>query len=139
MLRYLLTPVSPSGARVGCYPRGDACRRLCSQIRARLCVQVCFFFLPTKSTFDLKPLCDSQTFLSYIDKKNKDCNYDGYLDKHLKYPPEGPLPLPGQSVEFDDGCDLWSEIYEAALMINPAFDIYRIFDMVGVSCSLFLR
>lgn len=71
----------------------------------------------------------NQTFMNYINKKNKKCNYEGYLDKYLKYPPNGPLPLPGQSVEADDDCDLWSEIYEAALIINPAFDVYRIFDM----------
>ena len=68
---------------------------------------------------------DSQTFLVYLDKKNKECNYAGYLDKYLKYPP-------GKSVEVDPGCDLRTEIANAAILINPAFDIYRIFDMVSV-------
>lgn len=80
---------------------------------------------------NLTPFSDSQTFMKYLDEKNKECNYAGYLDKYLKYPPNGSLPLPGQSVENDPGCDLWSEIYEAALMINPAFNVYRIFDMVS--------
>lgn len=70
--------------------------------------------------------------MKYLDEKNKECNYAGYLDKYLKYPPQGPLPLPGQSVENDPGCDLWTEIYFAALIINPAFNIYRIFDMVSI-------
>ena len=78
---------------------------------------------------------DSQTFLAYLDKKNKECKYAGYLGKHLKYPPAGVLPLPGKSVEADPGCDLWTEIANAAILINPAFDIYRIFDMVSVLFS----
>jgi hypothetical protein len=81
-----------------------------------------------------KSFSDSQTFLKHLDKRNKACKYAGYLDKHLKYPPTGLLPLPGSSTEFDPGCDLWTEIYEAALFVNPAFNIYRIFDMV---CVLF--
>ena len=75
---------------------------------------------------------DSQTFLGYLDEKNKECNYAGYLDKYLEYPPTELLPLPGKSVEADPGCDLWTEIFNAALLINPAFNIYRIFDVVGV-------
>jgi len=73
--------------------------------------------------------------LSHLDKKNKECNYAGYLDKHLKYPPRGLLPLPGESVRSDPGCDLWTEIYEAALLVNPAFNIYRIFDVVSTLSS----
>jgi carboxypeptidase D len=73
--------------------------------------------------------------LKHLDERNKACNYAGYLDKHLKYPPTGLLPLPGSSTEFDPGCDLWTEIYEAALLVNPAFNIYRIFDTVCISFS----
>jgi carboxypeptidase D len=54
------------------------------------------------------------------------------MSQYLKYPPNGPLPLPGDSVEYDTGCDVWDEIFNAALMINPAFNIYRIFDMVSL-------
>ena len=78
-------------------------------------------------------LARSQTFLSYLDKRNKECNYAGYLKEYLEYPPRGLLPLPGESVEADPGCDLWTEIFNAALLINPAFNIYRIFDMVSIS------
>jgi len=74
--------------------------------------------------------------LVYLDKKNKECNYAGYLDTYLEYPPAGLLPLPGKSVEADLGCDLWTEIFNAALLINPAFNVYRIFNMVSVLFSL---
>jgi hypothetical protein len=82
----------------------------------------------------LFPVC-SQTFLAYLDKKNQECGYAGYLDQHLKYPPSGPLPLPGGSPQITENCDLWFEIYDAAVIINPAFNIYRIFDVVCLSWS----
>lgn len=56
------------------------------------------------------------------------CNYAGYMDKFVTYPPNGLLPLPGKSTFADKGCDVWDLIFEAAVTINPAFDVYRIFD-----------
>ncbi|KAG1740198.1 Alpha/Beta hydrolase protein [Suillus paluster] len=70
----------------------------------------------------------NQTFMDYLDKKAVKCNYAGYMDKYVKYPPSGPLPLPGDSVEFAEGCDVWDDIFSSALIINPAFDLYRIWD-----------
>ncbi|CDO76356.1 hypothetical protein BN946_scf185011.g20 [Trametes cinnabarina] len=49
-------------------------------------------------------------------------------EHHVTYPPKGLLPLPGRSVEADPGCDVWDEIFNAALSVNPAFNVYRIFD-----------
>jgi carboxypeptidase D len=54
------------------------------------------------------------------------------MEKYVTYPPRGLLPLPGKSTEFDEGCDVWDEIFNAALIVNPAFNIYRIFDTVSV-------
>lgn len=56
------------------------------------------------------------------------CNYADYMEQHLTYPPQGLLPLPGRSTEADRGCDVWDMIFDAAVTINPAFNIYRIFD-----------
>lgn len=71
----------------------------------------------------------NQSFMSHLDRKAVACNYAGYVDKHVTYPPDaGLLPLPGESTEADPGCDVWGEIFDAALLINPAFNIYRIFD-----------
>jgi hypothetical protein len=53
------------------------------------------------------------------------------MSQYLIYPPNGPLPLPGSSVEYDPDCDVWDDIFNAALMINPAFNMYRIFDVVS--------
>ncbi|KAI0640566.1 alpha/beta-hydrolase [Trametes meyenii] len=70
----------------------------------------------------------NQSFLAHLDSVAERCNYAGYVEKHVTFPPKGPLPLPGRSTENDPGCDVWDEIFDAALAVNPAFNIYRIFD-----------
>ncbi|KAI0254184.1 Alpha/Beta hydrolase protein [Lactifluus subvellereus] len=71
----------------------------------------------------------NKTFLAHLDSVAAACHYADYVEKHVKYPPHGLLPLPGKSTESDPGCDVWDEIFNAALLVNPAFNIYRIFDM----------
>ncbi|OSD01947.1 alpha/beta-hydrolase [Trametes coccinea BRFM310] len=70
----------------------------------------------------------NQSFMAHLDSVAARCGYAGYFDEHVTYPPKGLLPLPGHSVEADPGCDVWDEIFDAALQVNPAFNIYRIFD-----------
>jgi len=71
----------------------------------------------------------NQSFMAQLDTKALACNYTNYFDDFVHYPPTaGALPLPGTSTEAARGCDLWDEIFNAALVVNPAFDIYRIFD-----------
>ena len=76
--------------------------------------------------------------MAELDKKAASCNYAGYMDKYVTYPPNGLLPLPGKSTEADAGCDLWDEIFSAALIVNPAFNIYRIFDTASVDLRFLL-
>ncbi len=61
------------------------------------------------------------------------------MERHVTYPPQGLLPLPGTSTEADPDCDVWDEIFYAALIVNPAFNMYHIFDMVKGSLGLFFR
>lgn len=76
-------------------------------------------------------LSPSQSFIAQIDQVADACNYTSYLSKYLTYPPPpAPFPLPGSSIFADPGCDVYDEIVTAALVLNPAFNIYRIFDMV---------
>ncbi|KAI0751809.1 alpha/beta-hydrolase [Daedaleopsis nitida] len=70
----------------------------------------------------------NQTFLAHLDSVAASCGYADYMDKFVTYPPKGLLPLPGKSTEADRGCDVWDMIFDAAITINPAFNIYRIFD-----------
>jgi carboxypeptidase D len=90
-----------------------------------------FPFLLSLHIFDSHPAFVSQSFLAQIDQIADKCNYKSYLKKYLTYPPPpAPFALPGTSVEADPGCDVHNEITGAALLLNPAFNIYRIFDMV---------
>lgn len=102
----------------------NPCCRFCPQIRKCICLQVWMFISPKISSF----IWYSQTFLAQLDKKAEACNYTGYVQKHVTFPPKGTFPLPGNSTEANRGCDLWDEIFVAALAVNPAFNIYRIFD-----------
>ncbi|KAF8678529.1 hypothetical protein AX14_004699, partial [Amanita brunnescens Koide BX004] len=73
-------------------------------------------------------LSSSSTFMNHIDETAKQCNYAGYVDKYVTFPPTGPLPLPGTNNVVEPGCDVWDEILNATLIVNPAFNIYHIFD-----------
>ncbi|KAG6370259.1 Alpha/Beta hydrolase protein [Boletus reticuloceps] len=77
----------------------------------------------------------NQTFLDYLDQTATACNYTNYLSTYMTYPPNGLLPLLGDSVEFADRCDVWDDIFYAALIINPAFNIYRIWDTASSEAS----
>ncbi|KAG1785880.1 Alpha/Beta hydrolase protein [Suillus plorans] len=70
----------------------------------------------------------NQTYMDYLNEKAATCNYTGYMDKYVTYPPTGLLPLPRDSVEFAEGCDVRDDIFNNALIINPAFNIFRIWD-----------
>ncbi|KAH9949179.1 Alpha/Beta hydrolase protein [Amylocystis lapponica] len=74
----------------------------------------------------------NQTFMAELDETAARCGYTDYFDKYVTYPPTGPLPLPGGSTYAIDGCDVWETIFGAALLVNPAFNIYRIFDTYPV-------
>ena len=87
--------------------------------------------------FQLKLFVYSQTFLAYLDSVAARCNYADYMERHVTYPPRGHLPLPGASTGPDPGCDVWGQIFDAALIVNPAFNFYHIFDMVRGSLWMF--
>ena len=70
--------------------------------------------------------------MNHLDETAKRCHYAGYMDKYVTFPPRGPLPLPGTNTSADPGCDVWDEILDATLIVNPAFNIYRIFDQYPI-------
>lgn len=90
-----------------------------------------FHFTPPSLDIIISYLSSSQSFLAQIDQIADSCNYTSYLSTYLTYPPPpAPFPLPGSSTVAVPGCDVYDEIIFAALVLNPAFNIYRIFDMV---------
>ncbi|KAH9949191.1 hypothetical protein B0H21DRAFT_730058 [Amylocystis lapponica] len=74
----------------------------------------------------------NQTFMAELDETATRCGYTDYFDKYVTYPPTGPLPLPGGSTYAIDGCNVWETIFGAALLVDPAFNISRIFDTYPV-------
>uniref|UniRef100_A0A0W0FQN8 Carboxypeptidase n=1 Tax=Moniliophthora roreri TaxID=221103 RepID=A0A0W0FQN8_MONRR len=66
----------------------------------------------------------NQTFLAELDALADSCGFTEYLENFIAAPPAGPLPSPNIS----RACDTWDLIFDAALAVNPAFNIYRIFD-----------
>jgi carboxypeptidase D len=75
----------------------------------------------------------NQSFMAHLEQQAEQCGYAGYLEEFTTFPPPaGPFPLPGGSSEVPHECDLWDEIFEAAVTINPAFNVYRIFDTFPV-------
>ncbi len=78
----------------------------------------------------------SHTFLTQLDSIAANCDYADYVAKHVTYPPRGPLPLPGDSSEFDPACDIWDIAINAATLLNPYFDVYKILVTVSTSTPL---
>ena len=74
----------------------------------------------------------NSTFMNQLEQVSAKCNYTDYMSTHVTYPPTGLLPLPGKSTFADKGCDVWDMVFNAALEVNPAFNIYRVFDTFPV-------
>ena len=71
--------------------------------------------------------------MAQLEKISADCNYTGYIEKYATYPPTTAVfPFPENSPNTSDYCDIWDLIAEAATIINPAFNIYHIFDMYPI-------
>ena len=68
--------------------------------------------------------------MKHLDETAKRCNYAGYVDKYVTFPPKGLFPIP--SGLADPTCDVWDKIVNATLIINPAFDVYRIFEQYPI-------
>ncbi|KIJ07973.1 hypothetical protein PAXINDRAFT_18864 [Paxillus involutus ATCC 200175] len=67
-----------------------------------------------------------QTFLKHLDKEAARCNYTDYISTYMTYPSKGLLPFPRGSVDITYGCEVWGDIVSTALLVDPAFNMYRI-------------
>ena len=59
-----------------------------------------------------------------IHQRADSCGYTAFLNDYLVYPPTGLLPSPPNANA--PGCDLWDDIYSAAVEVNPCYDVYQI-------------
>ncbi|KAF2091896.1 alpha/beta-hydrolase [Saccharata proteae CBS 121410] len=65
----------------------------------------------------------NDTFMADIHTRADECGYTDFMNDYLVYPPKGPLPTPP---EITAGCDLWDDIYYAAILTNPCMDMYQV-------------
>ncbi|KAJ4418348.1 hypothetical protein N0V82_005629 [Gnomoniopsis sp. IMI 355080] len=73
----------------------------------------------------------NDSFTTSLTNASKACGYDDYLDQQLVFPPAGrqTSTLPGVQADqatFQEGCDLWNDVFNAANEVNPCFSIYTI-------------
>ncbi|KAL8716944.1 MAG: hypothetical protein Q9225_005770 [Loekoesia sp. 1 TL-2023] len=70
------------------------------------------------------------SFTQAIHDRADQCNYTSYFDTFLTFPPPpGPFPvLPDPFASDPPTCDLFDDVYYAALAVNPCFNIYHILD-----------
>jgi carboxypeptidase D len=66
------------------------------------------------------------TFTSSINARADSCGYTSWLERALRYPPQGHIPsAPSSSVP---GCDVYTDIVNAALLVNPCFNVDHLTD-----------
>ncbi|KAM5537769.1 hypothetical protein V8D89_008537 [Ganoderma adspersum] len=78
----------------------------------------------------------NSTFMAQLQNISDSCGYTDYFDKYVMYPPTGPLPLPAGAVidqatlnvNVRPECRIRELIQNAAQVINPSFDAYRVTD-----------
>ncbi len=70
----------------------------------------------------------NETFTKAIHDRADQCGYTKYLEKYLTFPPpSGSFPvLPNPYDSNTTACDLFDDVYNAALLANPCFNIYHI-------------
>lgn len=90
--------------------------------------------IPTAAFIDYwGPLMDlNETFVEYIHNTSAACGYDDFMKQALTFPPAGPLPTPPFPDDDNTTCNVWNQVLDAALLINPCFDIYQ----VATTCPL---
>lgn len=90
----------------------------------------------------------NETFMAQLRNISATCGYDDYMEKGLKFPPEGPLGSPpgvnANNTRVLPGCDIFDLVLNEIFLINPCFDIYQshqicpiLWDVVGFPYSDF--
>ncbi|SMY18934.1 unnamed protein product [Zymoseptoria tritici ST99CH_1A5] len=74
----------------------------------------------------------NDTFMVHLHEKYESCGYKDFMDLAMTFPPNGTLPTPPDYLGQDDSCRLFNEIYSAAILVNPCWDMYQ----VATTCPL---
>ncbi|MCJ1471478.1 hypothetical protein MMC13_000117 [Lambiella insularis] len=62
------------------------------------------------------------SYMDHLHTKDTRCGYTAFLEENLVYPPKGKLPSPPGHPD----CDIWDDVYNAATLIQPCYDVYQI-------------
>lgn len=68
----------------------------------------------------------NDTLIKDLHTRAEKCGYNDFLSTALTFPPKGPLPTPPNSQQDTPGCALWTDVYNAALLTNPCWDVYQV-------------
>ncbi|KAK3115666.1 hypothetical protein LTR53_004767 [Teratosphaeriaceae sp. CCFEE 6253] len=68
----------------------------------------------------------NDTYMADLHKRADACGYTEFIDIAMTFPPTGPLPTPPNVNGDMKGCSLWNDVINAALLVNPCWDVYQI-------------
>ena len=75
----------------------------------------------------------NESFMADLHRRHEACGYAAFLEEAFTFPPKGPLPTPPNVNQNVKGCDIWDDVYNAALVgVNPCWDVYQ----VATTCPL---
>ena len=71
-----------------------------------------------------KPLFNfNETYMDDLHERADSCGYTEFMETAMTFPPTGPLPTPPQ-VDTSANCDLWDDVINAAMLVNPCWGRY---------------
>ncbi|KAK4540376.1 hypothetical protein LTR36_009233 [Oleoguttula mirabilis] len=74
----------------------------------------------------------NQTFMDDIHRRADACGYTAFYELAMQFPPNGTLPTPPNVNDDIAGCEIWDDVFSAALLVNPCWDVYQ----VATTCPL---
>jgi carboxypeptidase D len=57
--------------------------------------------------------------MANINDRAETCGYNAFMENALTFPPTGTIPTAPKS--YLAGCDVWDDITNAAIYVNPCF------------------
>lgn len=83
----------------------------------------------------------NETTMAALKAKHESCGYADWIDTYLQFPPPGNQPqVP--TYNYSAKCDIFDEYIEAAINVNPCYNIYHITDyckllnLTSVRCTI---
>jgi len=88
----------------------------------------------------------NESYVKTLQNASDACGYTSFLNEYLVYPPAGPMPSPPGLNGASPECQVWENIFNAALLVNPCWDVYQIattcpllFDPLGFPGTIFYQ